>query len=108
MKYECSRAPRPDTGVPPEVDRFANEGKGILAKLAHGLADNLLTLAALAATCPILIAPAMDGGMFAHNDNLYDAVSDGQKIYVFWHENILFPLYLRGHCNLAVSSLKKA
>ena len=21
------------------------------------------------------------GGMFAHNDNLYDAVSDGQKIY---------------------------
>ena len=37
-----------------------------MAKLAHGLADNLLTLAALAATCPILIAPAMDGGMFAH------------------------------------------
>jgi lysophospholipid acyltransferase (LPLAT)-like uncharacterized protein len=26
----------------------------------------------------------------------------GQKIYVFWHENILFPLYLRGHCNLAM------
>ena len=22
-----------------------------------------------------------DGGMFAHNDDLYDAVSDGQKIY---------------------------
>jgi aldehyde:ferredoxin oxidoreductase len=28
-------APRPDTGVPPDVDRFANEGKGILAKLAQ-------------------------------------------------------------------------
>ncbi len=26
----------------------------------------------------------------------------GQKIYVFWHENILFPLYLRGHCHLAM------
>lgn len=26
----------------------------------------------------------------------------GQKIYVFWHENILFPLYMRGHCNLAM------
>ena len=26
----------------------------------------------------------------------------GQKIYIFWHENILFPLYLRGHCNLAM------
>jgi phosphopantothenoylcysteine decarboxylase/phosphopantothenate--cysteine ligase len=37
-----------------------------MAKLAHGLADNLLSLAALAATCPILLAPAMDGGMFAH------------------------------------------
>jgi phosphopantothenoylcysteine decarboxylase/phosphopantothenate--cysteine ligase len=37
-----------------------------MAKLAHGLADNLLSLAALAATCPILVAPAMDGGMFAH------------------------------------------
>ncbi len=26
----------------------------------------------------------------------------GQKIYIFWHENILFPLYLRGHCNMAM------
>jgi lysophospholipid acyltransferase (LPLAT)-like uncharacterized protein len=26
----------------------------------------------------------------------------GQKIYIFWHENILFPLYLRGHCDLAM------
>ena len=37
-----------------------------MAKLAHGIADNLLTVTALAATCPILIAPAMDGGMFNH------------------------------------------
>ena len=37
-----------------------------IAKLANGLADNLLTVTALAATCPILIAPAMDGGMFDH------------------------------------------
>jgi phosphopantothenoylcysteine decarboxylase/phosphopantothenate--cysteine ligase len=37
-----------------------------LAKLAHGLADNLLTVTALAATCPLIVAPAMDGGMFAH------------------------------------------
>lgn len=26
----------------------------------------------------------------------------GQKIYLFWHEYILLPLYLRGHCNLAM------
>jgi phosphopantothenoylcysteine decarboxylase/phosphopantothenate--cysteine ligase len=37
-----------------------------LAKLTHGNADNLLTITALASTCPLLIAPAMDGGMFAH------------------------------------------
>ena len=24
------------------------------------------------------------------------------RIYVFWHENILVPLYLRGHCDLAM------
>lgn len=37
-----------------------------IAKLANGIADNLLALSALAAGCPLLIAPAMDGGMFAH------------------------------------------
>ena len=37
-----------------------------LAKLAHGLADNLLTVTALAARCPLLVAPAMDGGMYGH------------------------------------------
>jgi len=26
----------------------------------------------------------------------------GQKIYIFWHEYILFPIYLRGHCNLSM------
>src|SRR6476619_7651365 len=31
-----------------------------LAKLAHGLADNLVTSAALAAACPVLVAPAMN------------------------------------------------
>ena len=37
-----------------------------LAKLAYGLADNLLAVTALAARCPILVAPAMDGGMYQH------------------------------------------
>jgi lysophospholipid acyltransferase (LPLAT)-like uncharacterized protein len=27
---------------------------------------------------------------------------EGQRIYIFWHEYILFPIYLRGHCNLAM------
>ena len=37
-----------------------------IAKLANGLADNLLTVTALAAECPLVIAPAMDGGMYYH------------------------------------------
>lgn len=37
-----------------------------LAKLAHGLADNLLTSAALAARCPLVLAPAMNNHMWEH------------------------------------------
>jgi phosphopantothenoylcysteine decarboxylase/phosphopantothenate--cysteine ligase len=37
-----------------------------LAKMAHGIADNLVNITALAARCPILAAPAMDVGMFEH------------------------------------------
>ncbi len=35
-----------------------------IAKLAHGLADNLLAAVALATPAPIIIAPAMDEGMY--------------------------------------------
>jgi len=41
----------------------------------------------------------------AYYDHTVDPVFPecrGQKIYIFWHEYILFPLYLRGHCNLAM------
>lgn len=37
-----------------------------IAKLAHGQADSLLTIMALAVQCPLLIAPAMDAHMFSH------------------------------------------
>jgi len=37
-----------------------------IAKLAHGLADNLLTTAALACRCPLLVAPAMNNNMYEH------------------------------------------
>jgi phosphopantothenoylcysteine decarboxylase/phosphopantothenate--cysteine ligase len=35
-----------------------------VAKLAHGHADNLVSTAALAATCPVAIAPAMNNRMY--------------------------------------------
>src|SRR4051794_2090988 len=37
-----------------------------LARLAHGLADTLVTEAALAAGCPVAVAPAMNDRMWAH------------------------------------------
>ncbi len=37
-----------------------------IAKMAHGIADNLVSITALAARCPILVTPAMDVGMFEH------------------------------------------
>jgi phosphopantothenoylcysteine decarboxylase / phosphopantothenate---cysteine ligase len=37
-----------------------------LAKLAHGIADNLVTEAALAHAGPLLVAPAMNARMWAH------------------------------------------
>lgn len=37
-----------------------------VAKFAHGLADDLLSVISLAARCPLIVAPAMDGGMYGH------------------------------------------
>ena len=39
----------------------------ILAKLAHGIADDALTSIALATRAPLLIAPAMNGKMWLHD-----------------------------------------
>ncbi len=38
----------------------------LLAKAAHGIADDFLTTLLLAARGPVLLAPAMDGGMWEH------------------------------------------
>ena len=37
-----------------------------LAKVAHGIGDNLLTTLILAASCPVLAVPAMDAGMWSN------------------------------------------
>ncbi len=37
-----------------------------LARLANGLAENLLSVTALASHCPMIIVPAMDAGMYSH------------------------------------------
>src|SRR5437773_1944340 len=54
-----------------------------LAKMAHGLCDNLLLAVYLSATCPVVAAPAMDEDMWHHastKDNLKKIASFGNKI----------------------------
>jgi len=54
-----------------------------ISKLAYGAADNLLSITALAAQCALLIAPAMDGGMFdasVTQDNLQTLTKRGATI----------------------------
>src|SRR3990172_12613937 len=41
----------------------------------------------------------------AYYDRAIDPVQPecrGQKIYLFWHEYIPIPFFMRGHCNLAM------
>ncbi len=49
-----------------ELLAIAPASANTIAKLAAGLADNLLCSCALAARCPLLIAPAMNDRMYEH------------------------------------------
>lgn len=49
-----------------DVFIIAPASANTIAKLAHGLADNLVTSAALAARCPLVVAPAMNDAMWEH------------------------------------------
>jgi len=49
-----------------DVFAIAPASANTIAKLANGLADNLLTSSALAASCPLLVAPAMNNHMWEH------------------------------------------
>ena len=54
-----------------------------LGKMAHGIADNLLTTTYLAAKCPVFIAPAMDLDMYHHpttNRNIETLLSFGNQL----------------------------
>jgi len=49
-----------------DVYLIAPASANTLAKLASGLADNLLSSCALAASCPLIVAPAMNARMYGH------------------------------------------
>ncbi len=57
----------------------------VLARLALGRADDLLTATALCATCPVLVAPAMHPSMWAHpatQRNVRTLAADGRVGFV--------------------------
>jgi phosphopantothenoylcysteine decarboxylase/phosphopantothenate--cysteine ligase len=62
------RAPISHLALVERADAFliAPASANTVAKLAHGQADNLLSTAALAAACPVLVAPAMNDRMYRH------------------------------------------
>jgi phosphopantothenoylcysteine decarboxylase/phosphopantothenate--cysteine ligase len=49
-----------------DVLLIAPASANTIAKLASGMADNLLTSCALAADCPVVVAPAMNNRMYEH------------------------------------------
>jgi phosphopantothenoylcysteine decarboxylase/phosphopantothenate--cysteine ligase len=54
-----------------------------LSKMVHGKADNLLLTTYLSATCPVLVAPAMDLDMYKHHstqENLSKLAETGHHI----------------------------
>lgn len=66
-------APTPETALPhvtlgeaAELVVIAPVTADFLAKMAHGLANDLLSALCLSTRAPILVAPAMDVGMWAH------------------------------------------
>lgn len=54
-----------------------------ISKMAHGQCDNLLLAVYLSATCPVVVAPAMDEDMWHHpstKENIQKLISFGNKI----------------------------
>src|SRR5215204_4180526 len=54
-----------------------------LSKMAHGQCDNLLLAVYLSATCPVVVAPAMDEDMWHHpatKENIQKLIKFGNKV----------------------------
>lgn len=66
-----------------DIMLVAPASANIIAKLAYGLADDMLSTTALAMTCPVIIAPAMNVNMFQNpvvQDNLKRLADFGKII----------------------------
>ena len=72
-----------ELGMWPDVFLIAPLTANTLSKLANGYCDNLLTATYLSSKCPVVVSPAMDLDMYAHNttsNNLSKLASFGVQI----------------------------
>ncbi|MCF8254948.1 MAG: bifunctional phosphopantothenoylcysteine decarboxylase/phosphopantothenate--cysteine ligase CoaBC [Bacteroidia bacterium] len=73
-----------ELGLLADIMIIAPASANTLAKMAHGICDNLLLATYLSARCPVFVAPAMDLDMFAHpatQNNLKLLSSFGNTIF---------------------------
>ena len=71
-----------------------------IAKITHGIADNLLTSTILAATCPIFIAPAM-------NSNMYNNIATQNNIKILKERNFQFIGPIKGLLACGINDIGK-
>lgn len=66
--FDAAEDPIHHISLAQEADAFviAPCTANVIAKLAHGIADDLLSTTALAITCPLIVAPAMNVNMYEH------------------------------------------
>lgn len=64
--WQDGEMPHVELATAADVCVVAPATADLLARLAHGLANDLVTTALLALRCPLILAPAMDAGMYGH------------------------------------------
>ncbi len=69
-----------------DVFLVAPASANVIAKAAHGLADDMLTTTLLACTCPKIFAPAMNTRMFRN-----EIVQDNLKLLEKYHMEVIQP-----------------
>ena len=69
-----------------DVFLIAPASANVIAKAAHGLADDMLTTTLLACTCPKIVAPAMNTRMFQN-----EIVQDNMKILQKYGMEVIHP-----------------
>ncbi len=77
-----------ELGLWADLFLIAPASANTIAKMAHGLCDNLMSAVYLSAKCPVMIAPAMDLDMYQHPS----AIQNLKTLRSFGHQ-VLDPEY---------------